>query len=137
MSNQIRPKLVVRGADEAIDYYRRTLGATLRERYTMGDQVVFALLEVHGTLVELKDSDGVDPGPAQIGGTPVILSLVCDDPDAVAGAMVEAGATVVFPVADQPYGARQGRVRDPFGHVWILGTPITMDPGEIQASLDR
>lgn len=135
MSTQISPKLVVRHADGAIDFYRRTLGASLRERYTMGDQVVFALLEIGGSRVELKDADDVDPSPDGLGGTPVILSLIHDDPDAVAQAMVEAGGTVVFPVADQPYGTRQGRVRDPYGHVWILGTPITMGPDEIQASL--
>lgn len=135
MSTQISPKLVVRDADGAIDFYRRTLGASLRERYTMGDQVVFALLEIGGSRVELKDADDVDPSPDGLGGTPVILSLIHDDPDAVAQAMVEAGGTVVFPVADQPYGTRQGRVRDPYGHVWILGTPITMGPDEVQASL--
>jgi len=34
---------------------------------------------------------------------------------------VAAGAPVVFPIADQPYGMRQGRVADPFGHHWLIG----------------
>jgi PhnB protein len=30
----------------------------------------------------------------------------------------------MFPVADQPYGWRQGRVVDPFGHHWLVGRPL-------------
>lgn len=44
-----------------------------------------------------------------------------DDPDAVAERAVAAGATLLFPVADQDYGMRQGRVVDPFGHHWLIG----------------
>ena len=69
------------------------------------------------------------PGP--------ILDCVVDDPDAVAARMVEAGGEVVFPVADQPYGARGGRVRDPFGVQWLLQTPVTMTPDKVQRALDE
>ena len=37
---------------------------------------------------------------------------------------LDAGATVVFPIADQPYGLRQGRVQDPYGHHWLIGKPL-------------
>jgi uncharacterized glyoxalase superfamily protein PhnB len=50
----------------------------------------------------------------------VIIALYVDDPDAVAARMVDGGATVVFPVADQPYGERAGRLADPFGHLWMV-----------------
>ena len=32
--------------------------------------------------------------------------------------------TVLFPIADQPYGMRQGRVADPYGHHWLIGKPL-------------
>jgi hypothetical protein len=35
---------------------------------------------------------------------------------------VAAGGSEMFPVADQPYGMRQGRVVDPFGHIWYIST---------------
>jgi uncharacterized glyoxalase superfamily protein PhnB len=54
----------------------------------------------------------------------VLLTVVTDDPDDLARRMVAAGGETVFEVADQYYGARQGRVRDPFGHEWIIGTPV-------------
>ena len=44
--------------------------------------------------------------------------------DAVAERAIAAGAKEVFPIADQPYGLRQGRVEDPFGHHWLIGTPL-------------
>ena len=52
------------------------------------------------------------------------LELVVDDPDAVAARAVDAGFELMFPVADQPYGWRQGRVVDPYGHHWLVGRPL-------------
>jgi PhnB protein len=54
----------------------------------------------------------------------VRISLHVDDPDAVAARAVAAGGREMFPVADQPYGMRQGRVVDPFGHHWLVGRPL-------------
>ena len=142
----LAPKLVIGGrggggpagggADAALAFYGAVLGAEQVSRYAMADQVVMALVRLPGgALLQVKDADEVDPGPPA-GGGGVILDVVCADPDAVAERAVEEGAEVVFPVADQPYGSRQGRFRDPWGHQWIVGTPVTMDDAEIQAALD-
>jgi PhnB protein len=61
-------------------------------------------------------------GPKSLGGSPVHLSIYVDDADAVANEAVAAGAKLVIPVADQFYGARSGRIEDPFGHIWIIQT---------------
>lgn len=132
----ITPKLVVRGADEAIAFYRAAFGATLLQRFVQGDAVVFAELELWGQPVELKDEDARDPSPDTLGRPGVLLSVTTDDPDGVAQAAVRAGATVVFEVADQPYGARGGRIRDPFGHEWLVQTPLTLSSQEVQVALD-
>lgn len=125
-NNVIRPKLVVSDAVAAIDFYRTALGAVLLASYPVGDRIVFAELEILGCSVTLKDADDADPtaspGP--------ILDVVVDDPDAVAAALVGAGAEVIFPIADQPYGARGGRVRDPYGVQWLLQTPVSITPEE-------
>ena len=131
--NAVRPKLAVSGASDALQWYADVLDAVIGDRYQAGEQVVFAELEVLGTTITLKDADGADPVP-QPGP---ILDCVVDDPDAVATRMVAAGAEVVFPVDDQPYGARGGRVRDPFGVQWLLQTPVTMTPEEIQRAIDQ
>lgn len=138
-SLRVRPKLVVGppGADAAIRFYGEVLGARLVTRYTMGGAVVLAQLEMPGgDVVQVKDADEHDPAPAA-GGGGVVIDVECAAPDAVAAAAVRLGAQLVFEVADQPYGSRQGRFRDPFGHQWIVGTAPTMSDADVQAALDE
>lgn len=119
---QLYPRLVVDGADDAIAFYSLVFGAELVERYTdPHGRVVHALLRAGPAVWALKDADGVDRAPGS-GGTPVILALYVADPDAVAEAVVDAGGTVVFEVDDHPYGERGGRLADPFGHLWMVAT---------------
>lgn len=137
---RLSPKLVIAGgpgsADRAIEFYRQVLGADLGARHVMGESVVFAqLLLPGGGELHVKDADDVDPGPPP-GGGGHILEIVCADPDGIAGRAVEHGAEVLFEVSDQPYGSRQGRFRDPFGHPWIVGTPVSMTDAEVQSALD-
>ncbi len=133
--NALRPKLVVPDADRAIGWYVDHLGATEVVRYAAGGSVVFAELEIFGTTITLKDEDRTDPAPATTGAPGPILDVVTDAPDAVATEMVANGAVEVFAVADQPYGARGGRVQDPFAVQWLLQTPVTMSPEQVRAAL--
>ena len=57
------------------------------------------------------------PTPGMAG---VAVSYVVDDVDAVTAAAEKAGATVVDPPADQPWGERQAVLTDPDGHVFCL-----------------
>ncbi|PRY50928.1 putative glyoxalase superfamily protein PhnB [Knoellia remsis] len=134
---ELHPKLVVRGADAAIAFYEKAFGAVLTQRYTVGESVVFAELELLGGVMTLKDEDGTDRSPATLGGPGVVVEVTADDPDEVVSRAVDAGAEVRFPVADQPYGARGGRVRDPFGHEWLIQTAPTMTPEETQRAIDE
>ena len=128
-------KLVVADADAAIAFYVAALGAEPGARYTVDGAVVHADLVLPGGRVEIKDADVHDPAPGpDRPGT--LMSLTTDDPDAVAERMLAHGALVVFAVADQPYGARGGRLRDPFGHQWMLQTPLDATPEAVQQALD-
>jgi len=51
--------------------------------------------------------------------------LHVDDPDGLQARAIAAGATEMFSVEDRPYGMRQGRVVDPFGHHWLIGRPLS------------
>ena len=108
-------------ARAALDWYAATLGAAVGDVHTDGATVVHADLVVLGTHLSLKDADDVDavpsPGP--------ILEVLVEEPDPLESALLAGGAESIFPVADQPYGARAGRVRDPFGVDWLLTTPVT------------
>jgi PhnB protein len=67
--------------------------------------------------------------PDSLGGTPVSLHLYVEDADATVQRAVDAGATVIQPLADAFWGDRYGRIKDPFGHEWGIATHIE-DVGE-------
>lgn len=138
MIGAVLPRLVVRGADAAIDFYQRALGAELQSRHTApGGSVVNADLRIGESKLTLKDEDGVDRSATSYGGSPVLLMLTVSDADAVAAAMVAAGARVIFPVSDMSYGYRQGRLEDPFGLQWMLSQDIEeLTPEQTQARRD-
>lgn len=136
MTNQaVRPKLVVHDAAGALQWYADRLDARDVVRYDIGGSIVFAQLSVLGTTITLKDEDDTDPSSRTSRAPGPLLDVVTDDPDGLAERMVAGGAEVVFPVADQPYGARGGRVRDPFGVQWLLQTEVSMSPEEVRAAV--
>jgi len=48
--------------------------------------------------------------------------LVVPDADAAFARAVAAGAKVIRPLQDTPYGSREFSVKDPEGHSWSVGT---------------
>ena|SRR5436190_2172470 len=128
-ATRIVPMLSLRDADRAIDFYTRAFRAVERSRVTSPEGRIVALLEIDGAEFGVVDESTAvgNFSPETLGGTSVRMSLYVADPDAVAARAVEAGAELLFPVEDQPYGLRQGRVRDPFGHHWLIGRPMA-DP---------
>ena len=128
----VTPKLVVDGADAAIDFYRRVFDAEPLVRHTGDDgKVVYAEFRVGGSVLSIKDADAHDHAARGL------FTLDVADADAVWAALEKAGATVVFPLDDQPYGMRQGRVADPFGNQWIVSQQLEeLSPDEVQQRLD-
>jgi PhnB protein len=120
------PFLAVRDTDAAIAFYAEAFGASVRERVEAPGGVVVAVLEIDGMPfgVATEAPDLGTPSPETAGATTVRVSLHVDDPDAAAARAVAAGAQEMFPVADQPYGLRQGRVVDPFGHHWLIADGV-------------
>lgn len=120
--------LTVTPCDEAIDFYVEAFGAVeVEERMVMPDgKVAHAEIEVEGTRIMMGDEwpDAPNHAPSTLGGTTTVLFLYTTDVDALWERAVAAGAEVVFPLEDQFYGDRAGRVRDPFGHQWGLGQQV-------------
>ena len=123
MATSITPMLTVRNAAEAIEFYKKAFGATELSRLTTPSGQIVAEMAIDGQRFGVVDENppAFNLSPKALGGTTVRVSLIVDDPDAVAGRAVAAGARVVFPIADQSYGMRQGRVEDPYGHHWLIG----------------
>ena len=122
----LTPMLTVESAVAAIDFYREAFGAVERARFTAPSGHVVAELAIDGLRFFVVDEnpDAFNLSPGSLDGTTVRLNLIVEDPDAAAARAIAAGARAIFPVADQPYGFRQGRVADPDGHHWLIGRPL-------------
>ena len=112
------PRLVVDGADKALDFYVAAFGAKVLERHEHGGKVVHAMVGIGDMQFAVKDAGGGDQAPS--GVVPVIMAVYVTDVDALAQQMLDAGATVIYPVDDHFYGERAGRLGDPFGHQWMI-----------------
>ena len=123
----ITPQLVVKGVATAIDWYGRALGAheLLRNMAPDGTSIMHSELLLGDSRFFVVDevSDSMT-SPQTLGGTAVTLHLYVRDVDALFARAVEAGATVLMPVADQFWGDRYGILRDPFGHRWSIASRI-------------
>lgn len=119
--------LTVRNASAAVEFYRQAFGALEGERFTTpaGQVVAEMTLDSERFFVVDENPEAFNLSPETLGGTSVRISLLVEDPDAAAERAIAAGATEIFPVGDQPYGMRQGRVADPYGHHWLIGAPLT------------
>ena len=122
----ITPVLTVRNAAAAVDFYQRAFDAIELARVTNpGDRIV-ADMAIDGALFRVVEEvpEALNLSPETLEGTSVRLNLLVGDPDSVAEQAIAAGATEIFPIADQEYGLRQGRFADPFGHHWLIGRPL-------------
>lgn len=122
----LQPMLSVRGGSQAAQFYQQAFGATELFRISEDGISVVARLAIGKAEFWVADESPAhgNYSPASLNGSTVRMVLIVDDPDALAAQAVSAGAKVVYPVEDQPYGWRVGRVVDPFGHHWEIGKPI-------------
>jgi PhnB protein len=127
------PYLIVKGAGDAIEFYKRAFGAT--EILRMADpqgRVGHAEMKIGDSVIMLADehpSMGYR-GPRSLGGSSVSILLYLEDVDRVFERAVKAGARALRRVTDQFYGDRSGTLEDPFGHVWTVATHVEDVPPE-------
>jgi PhnB protein len=122
----ITPYLIIDGAAQAIDFYKKAFGASEVMRMPEGKRIAHAELKIGDSHIMLADDN---PGmgyrnPKAVGGTPVSIMLYVEDVDATVSKAVSNGAKVAVPIKDQFYGDRSGTIHDPFGHVWTVATHI-------------
>lgn len=123
----IMAQLSVRRGREAIEFYKAAFGAVEEYRVAGTDEHpdVVAQLAVGGASFWVSDESPLHGNfsPESVGGAATRMLLVVDDPDAVVAQAVAAGAREVYGVSEE-HGWRLGRVEDPFGHHWEIGTPL-------------
>lgn len=123
----IAPMLSVRRGSAAVDFYKAAFGATELLRFESPDGEVVAHLAVGGSDFWVADEspEHKNFSPETLGGATTRMVLTVDDPDGMFAKAVAAGAVEVWPVEDQQYAWRVGRVVDPFGHHWEIGKPLS------------
>jgi PhnB protein len=127
------PYLIVNGAAEAIEFYKRAFGATELLRMTDPQgRIGHAEIRIGDSVIMLADEhpDMGYRGPRSMGGSSVSILLYVDDVDTIFDRALSAGATVQRPIANQFYGDRSGKLEDPFGHVWSIATHVEDVPPE-------
>jgi PhnB protein len=123
----VTPYLIINGAAQAIEFYKRAFGAA--ELVRMPDpqgRIGHAEIKIGDSMIMLADEhqEMGYRGPRTLGGTSVSILLYVADVDTMFDRAIKAGAKSQRPVADQFYGDRMGTLEDPFGHVWTIGTHI-------------
>jgi PhnB protein len=127
--NSVTPYLIVKGAAQAIEYYKKVFGAveTVRMNGPEG-KVGHAELKIGDSHIMLADENpSIGEGhtsPSTVGGSPVSLYVYLPNVDEVVARATAEGAKILKPVQDQFYGDRNGFIQDPFGHLWGISTHV-------------
>jgi len=117
--------LSVRDGAKAVEFYKAALGASELFLLENGGSVVAQLSVGRSDFWVADESpEHLNFSPDSLGGATTRMVMVVADPDAAFDRAVAAGGKVVRPVENQPYGWRVGRIVDPFGHHWEIGTPL-------------
>ena len=135
------PYLVVRGAADALAFYGKAFGAKTTTCMKMPDGgVMHAEMKIGDSMLMLSEENlqWGSKSPTTLGGSATHVMLYVKDVDAFIAKAVSAGATVAMPACDQFWGDRYGKIADPFGHVWSVGTHIEdIPPKQMQKRADE
>lgn len=135
----VQPYLHIRGAADAIEFYKKAFGA--KERMRMPEpsgRIAHAEIEIGDSCIMLADEypEKQIYSPKHLGGSAVSIMLYVQDCDATYKQALSAGAKSLREPADQFYGDRMSGVEDPFGFQWWIATHIKdVSPEEMQASM--
>ena len=129
------PHLVVKGASNAINFYKKVFGADELYRATIpGDdsKIIHSVITIRNSKLMIVDEfpemckdkqNGEKVGsPESVGGNSVFLHMYFDDVDAIYKKAIDEGASIVMPLNDVFWGARYAQIKDPFGHIWEITT---------------
>lgn len=122
--HSVTPYLIIDGAADAIDYYKKAFGATELFRMDHGGKIGHAEIKIGDSPVMLADEQPSMGyvGPKKLGGTPVSLMIYVENVDTVYKQAIQSGGVELKALQDQFYGDRSGTLKDPFGHVWTVAT---------------
>ena len=121
----LTPQLVLDKAADAIEWYKKALGAQERARAVAPDgRILHAELLIGDSPIMVNDD--MMGGPKTTPNARASFWVYVEDCDALYNRAVQAGARVapgpMGPLADQFWGDRTGTVIDPQGFQWTIAT---------------
>lgn len=129
--DQFIPHLIVKDGRAALEFYKDVFKADEGDVMMApdGKRLMHGEIVLDGHKLFLSDEFSEAEGgtckmPQTLGGTSVRITLQGDDADAVVERAVARGARVLMPVADMFWGARCGKILDPFGHEWGINQQV-------------
>ncbi len=122
--HSVTPYLSIKGAAEAIEYYKKAFGATELFRMEHEGKIGHAEIKIGDSPIMLSDEypEMGFNSPKTLGGTPIGIMIYVEDVDTIFSQAIKAGGVELKPLQDQFYGDRSGTLTDPFGHVWTVAT---------------
>ncbi|HKQ84400.1 MAG TPA: VOC family protein [Steroidobacteraceae bacterium] len=125
--HSVTPYLIIDGAADALEFYKRAFGAT--EQFRMpapGGKIGHAEIKIGDSAVMLADEypEMGARSPRALGGAGVSLMIYVERVDDVFKQALKAGAKELQPLENKFYGDRSGTLQDPFGHVWTISTHV-------------
>jgi uncharacterized glyoxalase superfamily protein PhnB len=139
----VTPQLTLDNAAQAIDWYKKALGAAEVARAVGPDgKIMHAEIRIGDSLIMLNDAIGGSKGPGAIGGSPASLWVYVEDCDALFNRAVAAGGQVspgpMGQMTDQFWGDRSGTFTDPHGYRWTIATrKEDLTPQETKQRMDE
>jgi PhnB protein len=140
--DQFIPHLIVSDGLAALEFYKKVFDAEEGDVMMAADgkRVMHGEVKLDGHVIFVSDEFTESEGgsckmPQTLGGTCVRITAMVDDADQIAERAVALGARVVMPVQDMFWGARYGRIVDPFGHEWGINQLIKeLSPEEMKTA---
>jgi len=116
----LTPYLHVANAAAEIDFLKHVFSAEELGRFPSpdGSRIMHAEVRIGDSMVEMGEAQGKYPP------MPTMFYLYVPDCDAVYQRALAAGATSISEPVDQPYGDRNGAVKDAFGNQWYISTHV-------------
>ncbi|HEY8188789.1 MAG TPA: VOC family protein [Pyrinomonadaceae bacterium] len=122
--HSVTPYLIIDGAADAIEFYKKAFGATELFRMDHEGKIGHAEIKIGDSPIMLADESQQmgSLGPKAVGGNPISIMIYVEDVDTVYNRAIKAGGEELKPLKDQFYGDRSGTLKDPFGHIWHVAT---------------
>lgn len=122
--HSVTPYLIIKGAADAIEFYKQAFGAIELFRMDHEGKIGHAEIKIGDSPIMLADEhpEMGHVSPKTLGGSPVGIMIYVEDVDTIFNRAIANGGVQVKPLQDQFYGDRSGTLTDPFGHVWTVAT---------------